>query len=303
MEDLLGIWQMDKKEIEDTLALSIKVKAEQKAGKINKSLENRTLVMVFEKNSTRTRISFETGMTQLGGHAIFMDATASQMSRGETAYDTGATLSRYADLVMARLYKHEHIVEMARGSSVPVINGLTDIEHPCQVLADLQTMKEHGKYGPGKKFVFVGDCGFNMANSLMLGCAKVGMDVVLLGPKNGAVNMKFVEEARKYGKVEIESDPAKALKGADVVYTDVWISMGQEKEKAEREKMFMPYQVNDKLMALAKPDAIFMHCLPAHRGYEVVDSVVDGKQSVVWDEAENRLHAQKAVMLKLMKKA
>ncbi len=303
MEDLLGIWQMDKTEIEDTLALSIRVKAEQKAGKINKSLENRTLVMVFEKNSTRTRISFETGMTQLGGHAIFMDATASQMSRGETAYDTGATLSRYADLVMARLYKHEHIVEMARGSSVPVINGLTDLEHPCQVLADLQTMKEHGKYGQGKKFVFVGDCGFNMANSLMLGCAKVGMEVVLLGPKNGAVNMKFVEEARKYGKVEIESDPAKALKDADVVYTDVWISMGQEKEKAEREKLFMPYQVNDRLMALAKPDAIFMHCLPAHRGYEVVDSVIDGKQSVVWDEAENRLHAQKAVMLKLMKKA
>jgi len=303
VEDLLGIWQMDKTEIEDTLALSIRVKAEQKAGKINKSLENRTLVMVFEKNSTRTRISFETGMTQLGGHAIFMDATASQMSRGETAYDTGATLSRYADLVMARLYKHEHIVEMARGSSVPVINGLTDLEHPCQVLADLQTMKEHGKYGQGKKFVFVGDCGFNMANSLMLGCAKVGMEVVLLGPKNGAVNMKFVEEARKYGKVEIESDPAKALKDADVVYTDVWISMGQEKEKAEREKLFMPYQVNDRLMALAKPDAIFMHCLPAHRGYEVVDSVIDGKQSVVWDEAENRLHAQKAVMLKLMKKA
>jgi ornithine carbamoyltransferase len=204
---------------------------------------------------------------------------------------------------MARLYKHSDIVEIARHAGVPVINGLTDAEHPCQALSDLLTMKEKGKLRKGAKFAFVGDCAFNMANSLMLACAKSGMEVSLVCPKGYPPNAKFVKEAQLFAKVSACSDPAEGVKDADVVYTDTWISMGMEDEKADRVKAFTPYQVNEELLSHAKKDAIVMHCLPAHRGLEITNDVMDGKQSVVFDQAENRLHLQKAVMLRLLGKA
>lgn len=299
--NLLTIQELDAKKIADYVALAEEVK---KGGvKYSKALEGKTLAMIFEKSSTRTRVSFEAGMTQLGGHAIYFDFTTSQLSRGETMHDTAKTLGRYVDIIMARLYKHTDIVEIAKHARVPVINGLTDLEHPCQALSDLLTMKEKGKLQKGAKFAFVGDCAFNMANSLMLACVKSGMEVALVCPKAYPPNMKFVAEARKFGKVEVVSDPAQGVKNADVVYTDTWISMGMDDEKAERTKAFSPYQVNADLLTQAKKDAIVMHCLPAHRGLEITDEVMDGKQSVVFDQAENRLHMQKAIMLRLMDKA
>jgi len=299
--NLLSIWEMDGRALEQYVSLAEEVKKNR--SKYAHALDGKTLAMVFEKSSTRTRVSFEAGMTQLGGHAIYFDFTTSQLSRGETMHDTAKTLGRYADIIMARLYKHADALEIARHAGVPVINGLTDLEHPCQALSDLLTMKEKGKLRKGAKFAFVGDCAFNMANSLMLACAKSGMEVALVCPKGYPPNQQFVKEARRFGKVEIYGDPAAGVKGADVVYTDTWISMGMDEEKAERTKAFSPYQVNDELLAGAKSDCIVMHCLPAHRGLEITNEVMDGKQSVVFDQAENRLHMQKAIMLKLTGKA
>ncbi len=301
MGNLLSIWELDKKQIEEYVNFAIEVKKNPE--KYAHALDGKTLAMVFEKASTRTRVSFEAGMTQLGGHAIYFDFTTSQLSRGETMHDTAKTLGRYVNIIMARLYKHTALLELAKYAGVPVINGLTDEEHPCQALCDLQTMKEKGKLKAGAKFAFVGDCAFNMANSLMLACAKSGMEVALVCPKGYPPNQKYVKEAKKFGKVEVYNEAAKGVAGADVVYTDTWISMGMEEEKSERTKAFMPYQVNGELLANAKKDAIVMHCLPAHRGLEITDEVMDGKQSVVFDQAENRLHAQKAIMLKLLGKA
>jgi len=301
MSNLLSIWEMDKKQIEDCLALGAEVKKNRQ--KYLHALDGKTLAMVFEKSSTRTRVSFEAGATQLGGHAIYFDFTTSQLSRGETIADTSKVLGRYVDIIMARLYKHTDLLEIAKHSGVPVINGLTDEEHPCQALCDLLTMKEKGKLKAGAKFAFVGDCAFNMANSLMLSCTKMGMEVALVCPKGYPPNPKYVKEAKKYGKVEVYSDAAAGVKDADVIYTDVWISMGMDEEKAERTKAFTPFQVNDALLAHAKKDCIVMHCLPAHRGLEITSEVLDGKHSVVWDQAENRLHIQKAIMLKLLGKA
>lgn len=299
--NLLSIWELDKKQIEDYVNFSIDVKKNPE--KYAHALDGKTLAMVFEKASTRTRVSFEAGMTQLGGHAIYFDFTTSQLSRGETMHDTAKTLERYVNIVMARLYKHTTILELAKYAGVPVINGLTDEEHPCQALCDLQTMKEKGKLKTGAKIAIVGDCGFNMANSLMLSCAKSGMEVALVCPKGYLPNQKYVKEAKKYGRLETFDDAAKGVAGADVIYTDTWISMGMEEEKADRMKAFMPYQVNSELLKHAKKDAIVMHCLPAHRGLEITDEVIDGKQSVVFDQAENRLHVQKAIILKLLGKA
>ncbi|VVC01461.1 Ornithine carbamoyltransferase [uncultured archaeon] len=296
--NLLSIWELDRKQIDDCVKLALEVK--KNPGKYSHSLDGKTLAMVFEKASTRTRVSFEAGMTQLGGHAIYFDFTTSQLSRGETMHDTAKTLGRYVQIIMARLYKHADLLEIARHAGVPVINALTDEEHPCQALSDLQTMSEKGKLKTGNKFAFVGDCGFNMANSLMLACAKAGMEVSLACPKGYPPNQKHLKEARKYGKVEVMNDPAQGVKDADVVYTDSWISMGLEDEKAERMKAFMPFQVNDELLQHAKKDCIVMHCLPAHRGLELTNEVIDGRHSVVWDQAENRLHMQKAIMLKLL---
>ncbi|MEM4633823.1 MAG: ornithine carbamoyltransferase [Candidatus Anstonellaceae archaeon] len=298
--NLLSIWELDTKDVEEYLKLAEMVKKNQE--KYSHSLEGKNLAMIFEKPSTRTRVSFEAGMTQLGGHAIYFDFTTTQLSRGETIYDTAKTLGRYVDIIMARLYRHSDLAEIAKSAGVPVINGLTDVEHPCQALSDLLTMKEKGKLFRGAKFAFVGDCSFNMANSLMLACTKMEIKVSLVCPKGYPPNQTYLSEARRFGEVEVYHEPNKGVKDADVLYTDTWISMGMEEEKAERIKTFSPFQVNSKLLEHAKKDAIVMHCLPAHRGLEITDDVIDGKQSVVFDQAENRLHMQKAIMLKLLGK-
>jgi len=273
-------------------------------GEPHELLKGKTLGMIFAKPSTRTRVSFETAMTQLGGHAIYMGMGDLQLGRGETIADTSRTLSRYVDAVMARLFKHEDIVELARNSSVPVVNGLTDLLHPCQTLADLQTIREKKGRLKGLKLAWVGD-GNNVCNSLLLGCTLVGMNISAACPKGYEPSAEIVEQARKNAKrsgakIEIINDPKKAVAGADVIYTDVFVSMGQEAEREQRMKDFKGYQVNADLLKHAKKDVIFMHCLPAHRGEEVAVEVIDGPHSVVFDQAENRLHAQKAVLAMVM---
>ena len=296
---LLTIKQLNARQINEI----IKIAEDLKAGRDRRRLENKTLVMLFEKPSTRTRVSFEVAMTQLGGHAIYLDFVGSQISRGETFHDTALTLSRYADAIMARLYKHSDIMEMAKHSRAPMINGLTDLEHPCQALGDILTIKEKRKLKKKANFAYVGDCTNNMANSLMLAAAKVGMNVSLVGPAGYPPNQEYVREAKKSRvKVEFTSELAKGVRGADVIYTDVWVSMGTEGEKSERMKAFVPYQVNEEMLSHAKKDCIVMHCLPAHRGLEITSDVIDGKHSVVWDQAENRLHIQKAILLYLLAK-
>ncbi len=302
MEHFLGIMDFGRQELEGLLDEAAAIKAEWKSGKSGRRLEGKTLIMLFEKTSTRTRLSFEAGMTQLGGHAIYADFKSSQLKKGETIADTARVMSRYAQGIMARLYRHSDIIEIARNSSVPVINGLTDLEHPCQAMSDLLTMKENGKLGAGRKFAFVGDCAFNMANSLMLACAKFGMEVALVCPESCTPNQDFVKEASKFSKVGIYHDMEEGVKGEDVVYTDVWVSMGQEGEAESRLREYAPYQVNSKLLSHANEDCIVMHCLPANRGQEITNEVIDGRNSVVWDQAENRLHFQKALMLGLMGK-
>ena len=263
-----------------------------------------TLAMIFQKPSLRTRVSFQTGIYQLGGQGIYLGPTDIQLHRGETIADTAAVLSRYVDGIMARVFGHSDIVDLAANATVPVINGLSDFNHPCQVLADLQTVSE--KFGrlEGLKFAYIGD-GNNMAHSIMYGCAKMGLHVAVGHPKGYAPEANVVTRTREFAAVQgtavqITEDPMEAAADADVVYTDVWASMGQEDEATERLKRFEGFEVSSQLMAQAKPTAIFMHCLPAHRGEEVAAEVIDGPQSVVFDEAENRLHAQKAIMIALM---
>ena len=300
--DFLRITDITPAQLREILAIAAKLKAGLAKGSAPPLLDKKTLLMLFEKNSTRTRVSFETGMAQLGGHAIYLDSTRSQISRGETLYDTGAVLGGMADFIMARLYKHADLEELAKGALVPVINGLTDEEHPCQTLADLLTIQEKWGTLKGRKLAFVGDCDNNVAHSLMIGCAMMGMDVSLLGPKGAKPKDKYIEKAKSFKTaITFSSDPAMALAGADAVYTDTWVSMGDEKEAAARLKLFSPYQVDSKLMAYAKPGAIFMHDLPAHRGEEVSAEVMDGPQSVIYQQAHNRLHAQKGLLVWLLK--
>lgn len=291
-----------KDEIYEILDLASELKAKQKKGIMHELLKNKSLGMIFEKPSTRTRVSFEVGMTQLGGHALYLSPKDLQMGRGETIYDTAKVLSRFVDGIMYRAFEHGMMLELAKNSTVPVINGLDDLEHPCQIIADLLTIKEKKKDFKGLKLAYVGD-GNNVCNSLLLGAAIVGMNMSVGCPKGYEPNKKILEEAKKIAKskIEIFENPFDAVKNADIIYTDVWVSMGDEKEKALREKTFLPYQVNKKLIRNAKNDCIVMHCLPAHRGKEITDEVVDGKNSVVFDQAENRLHTQKAIMVKLMK--
>jgi len=263
-------------------------------------LANKSLAMIFEKPSTRTRLSFETGMTQLGGHALYLSPKDLQMGRGETIADTAKVISRYVDVVMYRAFSHEMVRELADNASVPVINALDDLEHPCQIMADLLTIQEH-KGGFKLKMVYLGD-GNNVTNSLLLGCAMVGMDITVSTPAGKDPDMKIFETAVEIGKktgakVEMEHDPAAAVANADVIYTDVWVSMG---DKDKDKSIYEPYQVNMELVRKAKDDVIIMHCLPAHRGEEITDEAVDSEYSVVFDEAENRLHAQKAIMLYLL---
>ena len=302
--DFLTLKDFTRQEIEEMVSLGIDLKAKQKAGIPTPILEGKTLGMIFQKSSTRTRVSFEVGMYQLGGSALFLSTNDLQIGRGEPIKDTARVLSRYLDGIMIRTYSHADVEELAAYADIPVINGLTDDYHPTQVIADLITIQEHKGKLAGIKFAYVGD-GNNMIHSLMIGCAKVGMDVTVACPDGYMPNPEVVALAQGYaaesgGSVTVMHDPKEAVKGVDVIYTDTWASMGQEAEKEIRKKAFAGYQVDDALMALAKPDAIFMHCLPAYRGMEVTDEVMESAQSVVFDEAENRLHAHKAIMASIM---
>ena len=304
MKDLISLHDLTAQQVEDLLKLGLKLKKELKSGIPHPILKGKTLGMIFTKSSTRTRVSFEVGMTQLGGYPLFLSSNDIQLGRGETIHDTAKVLERYLDGIMIRTYAHSDVIELAQEASIPVINALTDLLHPCQVLADLMTAYEHKGKLEGLKLAYIGD-GNNMAHSLMYGCAKAGMDCAIATPDGYKCDAGVVENAKddfkKSGKtLLLTEDPVEAIKDADVVYTDTWVSTGQESEKAERQRIFMPYQVNSELYKNAKDDAIFMHCLPAYRGFEVTEDVIDGPQSVIFDEAENRLHAQKAVMATLM---
>ncbi|MCD6275914.1 MAG: ornithine carbamoyltransferase [Thermoplasmata archaeon] len=303
-KDLISIVDI-KDELKEIIELGIELKMKQRMGEIFEPLKNKSMAMIFEKPSTRTRVSFEVAMTQLGGHALYLSPRDMQLGRGETIADTAKVLSRYVDIIIYRAYKHEMMLELAKNATVPVINALDDVEHPCQIVADLMTIREKKGEFQGLKLAYVGD-GNNVANSLMLGSAIVGMDFYIACPKGYEPPDDIVGMARRIAnetgsKVVITHDPVEAVKDADVVYTDVWVSMGDEAEKEARMKAFQSYQVNEELVKHAKPDYIFMHCLPAHRGYEVTDEVIDSRNSVVFDEAENRLHAQKAIILRLLK--
>lgn len=280
-------------ELERLLHRAIEFKKMHRQGMIFEPLKNRVLGMVFEKSSTRTRVSFETAMTQLGGHAIFLSPEDTQLGRGEPVEDTARVLSRLVDAIMVRTYEHAKITCFASCSKVPVINGLTDQHHPCQLLADMQTYYEHRGSIKGKTIAWVGD-GNNMCNSYIEAAHQYGFRLHIACPKGYLPARDVLDEAAN--SVEIFEDPKAAVRGVDLVVTDVWASMGQEEEIEARRAVFMAYQVDERLMALAKPEALFMHCLPAHRGEEVSSSVIDSPQSVVWDEAENRLFSQKALL-------
>jgi len=276
----------------------MKLKKDLKAGICKPLLKNKTLAMIFQKPSTRTRVSFETGMFQLGGHALSLTSDELQLARGETIEDTSKTLSRYVDIMMARVYSHEEIEILAKNSTIPVINGLSDSFHPCQILADLMTIKEKKKKLVGLKLAWVGD-GNNVCNSMIYGCAKSGIDINIATPKGYAPDSKVIKESKELVDIKLLNDPLLAVKNVDVVVTDTFVSIHHQ--ATDRTKDFLPkFQVNTELMKKADPHAIFLHCLPAKRGQEVTSSVIDGRQSVVWDEAENRLHAQKALMVALL---
>jgi len=303
-KDLVSIHDLSREEVMQILETARWLKMHQKAGGVFTPLVGKTLGMIFHKPSTRTRLSFQVAMYQLGGQAIFLSAQDMQLKRGETIADTARVLSRYLDGIMIRTFAHADVVELARYATIPVINGLTDLLHPCQALSDLFTISEKKGRLEGLRLVYVGD-GNNMAHSLMLGGAKAGMHVVVatppgFEPNDDVVHWAEEDAALTGGSVEIVHDPMAAVRGADVVYTDVWASMGEEAEHDRKAASLRPYQVNQALMNAAGPQAIFMHCLPAHRGEEVTDEVIDGPQSVVWDQAENRLHVQKAILALVM---
>lgn len=302
--DLLELNDYTPEEIRYLLDLAIELKARQKNGEIYQPLKGKTVGLIFEKSSTRTRVSFEVGTYQLGGHALFLSSADIQIGRGETIADTARVLSRYLDGIMIRTYGHNKVEELAKYASVPVINGLSDAAHPCQVLADFQTVLEHKGRLKGLKLAFVGD-GNNMAHSLLLGGAKLGVHVAVAGPAGYEPDPAVVAEAQAIGKetgaeITVTHSPEEAVRDADILYTDVWASMGFEAEQLAREAAFKDYQVNGELARLAKPDYLFLHCLPAHRGEEVSEGVIDGPNSVIFDQAENRLHAQKALMAALI---
>lgn len=302
--DFLTLLDFTPAEVQQLVKHALYVKQEQKNGTFSEALKGKSLGMIFENASTRTRVSFEVGMTQLGGHALFLNPRDLQIGRGEPVVDTANVLSRFVDIVMIRTNSHEMVEEFAKHASVPVINALTDNYHPCQAVADLLTIYEKKGTFEGLKFAYVGD-GNNMAHSLLAAGAKVGMDVVVASPKGYEVDQDIFAKAKEAAKetgatLTLTSDPEEAVKDADVIYTDVWASMGYEAEQAEREKAFVNFQVNESLVKGAKEDFIFLHCLPAHRGEEVSAGVIDGPHSFVYDQAENRLHAQKAIMLALL---
>ena len=303
-KDLLRVGDLNREEIEELLDLSQKLKARQKDGQKVTPLLGKTLGLIFEKSSTRTRVSFEVGMYQLGGQSLFLSSKDLQIGRGETIPDTARVLSRYLDGLVIRTFGHEIVEEMARHATIPIINGLTDRHHPCQVLADLLTIQEKKQRLQGLKISYVGD-GNNMANSWLEGAAKLGLHLTLACPPGYEPDRETYQEALKEAaksgaKIVITHDPRVAAEDADVLYTDVWASMGQEQEHKERLSAFQGFQLNRPLLRLAKPEVLVMHCLPAHRGEEITDEVLDGPHSIVWDQAENRLHLQKAILVKWM---
>ncbi|MEM0137114.1 MAG: ornithine carbamoyltransferase [Thermoplasmata archaeon] len=299
--DLVSILDV-REDLLDIINLGLNVKKNPK--KYYDALISKSLAMIFEKPSTRTRTSFEVAMTQLGGHALYMSPRDMQLGRGETIEDTAKVLSRYVDAIVYRAFDHNMVVSLAKNATVPVINALDDVEHPAQIVADLMTIFEKKGKLKGLKISFIGD-GNNVANSLMLGSAIVGADFYIASPKGYEIKEKYVKLAKEVAgnnsKIVITNDPIEAARDADVIYTDVWVSMGEESEKEKKEKAFKDYQVNISLVENAKKDFLFMHCLPAHRGLEVTSEVIDGPNSIVFDEAENRLHAQKAILLKFIK--
>lgn len=306
LKHFLSITDLTSQEIVDVINVAAKLKKELKNDDTNEQyLAHKTMIMFFEKQSLRTRLSFETAMTQLGGHAIYLGASEVGIGDRESISDVAGVASGMGDILMARTYQHADVEEMANYSIVPVINGLTDLEHPCQALADFMTIKEEKGYLAGLHLSFVGDCDNNIVHSLCLGALLLGMKFTCASPKGYSLTPKVAQKAHEIAHVaggyfEQGTDPYGAVKGADIVYTDTWVSMGDEKEKETRLKMFQPYQVTEKLMKSAKPNAIFMHDMPAYRGLEVTEEVIDGPQSVIFDQAHNRLHAQKALILKLL---
>jgi len=299
--DLISMLDV-KNDLEKIIDLGIKLKKQSKGGDKIELLKRKTLGMIFEKSSTRTRVSFEVGMTKLGGHAIFLSTNDIQLGRGETIQDTALVLSRYCDIIMYRAKSNESMKELAKHATVPVISGLDNKEHPCQIVTDLMTIKEHKGKLKGLNFVYLGDGKNNMAHSYLLGCGIVGMNIKIVSPKKYWPDKYYVEEAKKFGvTVEITDKVENSTDGADVVATDTWVSMGDEAEKTKRIKEFQSYTIDEKLMSRAKKDAIFMHCLPAYYGYEVTKEVAHGQQSVIFDEAENRLWAQIGIMVTLCK--
>lgn len=306
VKDLLSIHDLSTKEINDILDLAKTLKKQLKNGEQHHLLKGKTLGMIFQKASTRTRVSFEVGMWQLGGAALFLNANDMQIGRGEPVKDTARVLSRYLDGIMIRTYSHDEVIELAEYASIPVINALTDLMHPCQALTDIFTVLEHKGTLQGLKMAYIGD-GNNMVNSLLQACVKVGMDISIATPKGYEPDAAIVAEASIVAagtgsKIVICEDPFVAAENADVFYTDVWASMGKEIEQEDRREVFVNYQVNKELLAVAKKDAIVLHCLPAHRGEEITEDVFESEQSVVFDQAENRLHVQKAIMVLLMGK-
>lgn len=296
-KDFLTLDELSQNEIQQLIQLAIKLKKQLKSAKTKPLLKNKTLAMIFQKPSTRTRVSFETAMFQLGGHALHLTSNELQLSRGESIEDTAKTLSRYVDVIMARVYDHKMLDLLAKNSSIPVINGLSNSFHPCQTLADLMTIQEKKKKLKNLKIAWIGD-GNNVCNSLLHGCAKLGINISVATPKGFEPDRTVVAKCKKNIDLEITNNPKDAVKNANVVMTDTFTSIHTRDKK--RIKKFLPkFQVNSALMKNAKKDAIFLHCLPAKRGFEVTSSVIDGPQSVVWDEAENRLHTQKALLVSL----
>ncbi len=297
-QHLVSVSDLSKPEIIRMIDLAKKLKDERKRGEYKDYMKNKSLAMIFELPSTRTRVSFEVAMADMGGHALYLGWNDLQLGRGETIADTAKVLSRYVSAIMARVRKHDTVVELAKNSDVPVINGLSNLEHPCQILADLLTIDE--VKGLDIKLAWVGD-GNNVCNSMILASAILGFEMSVATPKGFEPDGRILKLAEEIGeKPEITNDPIKAVENADVIYTDVWASMGQEEERGERLKVFAEFQVNRALVGKAKDDVIVMHCLPAHRGEEITDEVIDGKHSVIFDQAENRLHAQKAILLRLI---
>ncbi len=304
--DLLTLQDFTSEELFTMIKLAEKMKLDYYSGKkVTPLLNGKTLGMIFQKPSTRTRISFEVAMTQLGGHAIYLNWNDLQLGRGETIADTAKVLSRYVDGIMARVFSHRDLEILAEAASIPVINGLSDLYHPCQIISDMLTIYEKKGRLKGVNLTFIGDGGNNICHSLLIGCSKLGLNIKVAcpekyKPKEEILKLANLNAGKSGSTVKITHSPEEGVKDADIIYTDVWVSMGQEEEAKTRMKIFPPYQVNSKLLEKAPEDVLIMHCLPAHRGYEITDEVIDSEKSIVWDQAENRLHVQKAVLALLL---